>query len=116
MIMSKIFKMLTINECKVNIELHGSLSSLIISKRSSIEKILNILLLRQKEPLRREENFNPKKVPQQTNIRYKKLIIKMRLNKDNVFRVITSDNHVIHINKKNSPTMKRHVNKKNRIA
>jgi hypothetical protein len=37
---------LAISGCKVNIDLHGSLNSPVISKRSSIEKILNILLLR----------------------------------------------------------------------
>jgi hypothetical protein len=45
-IMSRIFKRLTINGCKINIMLYWSLSSPMISKRSSIEKILNILLLR----------------------------------------------------------------------
>jgi hypothetical protein len=45
-IRSRILKRLTISRCKVNIELRGSLSNSVISKRSSIEKILNILLLR----------------------------------------------------------------------
>jgi hypothetical protein len=43
-IMSRILKRFTISGCKVSIELHGSLSSLVISKRSSIEKILNTSL------------------------------------------------------------------------
>jgi hypothetical protein len=42
-IMSRILKRLTISGSKVNIELHGSLNSLVINKRISIEKILNIL-------------------------------------------------------------------------
>jgi hypothetical protein len=62
-ITSRILKRLTISECKVNIELHGSLNSLVISKRSSMEKILNILLLRQKEPLRHGGDLNLKEVP-----------------------------------------------------
>jgi hypothetical protein len=62
-IMSRILKRLTISGHKVNIELHGSLSSSMISKRSAIKKILNILLLRQKEPLRRGRDLNPKEVP-----------------------------------------------------
>jgi hypothetical protein len=45
-IMSRILKRLMISGCKVNIELHGSLRSLLISKRCSIKKILDILLLR----------------------------------------------------------------------
>jgi hypothetical protein len=49
-ITSRILKRLTISGHKVNIELYGSLSSPVISKRSTIKKILNILLLIQKEP------------------------------------------------------------------
>jgi hypothetical protein len=103
-ITSRILKRLTISSHKVNIELHRSLSSPVISKRSSIEKILNILLLRQKEPLRRGGDLNPKKVPQRTKIRHKKLITKTSLNRDNVLRVITSDNHAIYVKKEKSPT------------
>jgi hypothetical protein len=50
-IMSRILKRLTISGCKVNIKLHVSLNSPVNSKRSSIEKILNIPLLKQKNPL-----------------------------------------------------------------
>jgi hypothetical protein len=88
----------------VNIELHESLSSPVISKRSSIEKILNILLLRQKEFLRRGGDLNPKEVPQWIKIRHKKLITKTNLNKGNILRVITSDDHVIHVKKEKSFT------------
>jgi hypothetical protein len=115
MIMSRILKRLTISRCKVNIELHESLSSPVISKRSSIEKILNILLLRQKEPLRCGGDLNPKKVLQQTKIRHKKLITKMSLNKGNVLRVITSDDHVVHVKEEKSLTTRRHMDKKSRI-
>jgi hypothetical protein len=88
----------------VNIELHESLSSPVISKRSSIDKISNILLLRQKESLRREGDLNPKKLPQRTKIRHKKLVTKTSLNKGNVLRVIISDGHVVHVKKEKSPT------------
>jgi hypothetical protein len=114
-ITSRILKRLIINGCKVNIELHGSLSSLIISKRSSIEKILNILLLRQKEPLRCERDLNPKKVPQRIKIRHKKLVTKTSLNKANILRVITSDDHVVHVKKEKSLTMRWHVDKMSQI-
>jgi hypothetical protein len=114
-ITSRILKRLTINECKVNIELHGSLSSLIISKRSSIKDILNTLLLRQKEPLRCERDLNPKKVPQRIKIRHKKLVTKMSLNKGNILRVITSDDHVVHVKKEKSLTMRWHVDKMSQI-
>jgi hypothetical protein len=110
-----ILKRFTISGHKVNIELHGSLSSLVINKRSTIKKILNILLLRQKEPLRRGGDLNPKKVPQMAKIRHKKLITKMSLDKSNILRVITNDNHVVHVKKEKGPTTRWHVDKKSRI-
>jgi hypothetical protein len=115
MIMSRILKRLTISGCKVNIELHGSLRNPVISKRSSTKKILNILLLRQKEPLMYGGDLNPKEVPQGTKIRHKKLITKASLNKGNVLRVITSDDHVIHVNKEKSPTTRWHMNEESWI-
>jgi Ran GTPase-activating protein (RanGAP) involved in mRNA processing and transport len=63
MIMSRTLKRLTISGCKVNIELHESLSNPMISKRSLIKKILDILLLRQKDPLGCGGDLNPKKIP-----------------------------------------------------
>jgi hypothetical protein len=81
--MSRNLKRLTISGCKLNIELHGSLSNPVISKGSSM-KILNILLLRQKKTLRHGGDFNPKEVPQMTKIGHKKLITETSLNKDNV--------------------------------
>jgi hypothetical protein len=47
-IVSRILIRLTIIGSNVNIELHGSLNNPVISKRSLIKKIMNILLLRQK--------------------------------------------------------------------
>jgi hypothetical protein len=114
-ITSRILKRLTISGCKVSIGLHGSLSSSVISKRSLIEKILNILLLRQKEPLRHVGDLNPKEVPQRTKIRQKKLITKMSLNRGNVLWVITCDDHVIHIKKEKSSITRWHVDEKSQI-
>jgi hypothetical protein len=114
-ITSRILKRLTITGCKVNNELHGNLSSPVISKRSSIEKILNIFLLRQKEPLRRGRDLNPQKVSQRSKIKHKKLITKTDLNKGNILRVITNDDHVIHVKKEKSPTTRWHVNEESRI-
>jgi len=45
-ITSRIIKRLTISGRKVNIELHGSLISPVISNRSTIKKALNIFFLR----------------------------------------------------------------------
>jgi hypothetical protein len=86
-----------------------------ISKRSTIKKILNILLLRQKKTLKRGGDLNPKKVPQRVKIRHKKLITKMSLDKSNILSVITSDDHVVHVKKEKGPTTRSHVDKKSRI-
>jgi hypothetical protein len=110
-----ILKRFTICGHKVNTELHGSLSSLVISKRSTINKIMNILLLRRKEPLRRGGDLNPKKVPQRVKIRHKKLITKMSLDKSNILRVITSDDLVVHVKKEKGHTTRWHVDKKSWI-
>jgi hypothetical protein len=110
-----ILKRFTISDHKVNIELHGSLSSPVISKRSTIKKILNILLLRQKEPLSRGGDLNPKKVPQRIKIRHKKLITKTSLDKSNILRIITSDDHVVHVKNEKSATTRWHVDKESRI-
>jgi DNA gyrase/topoisomerase IV subunit A len=75
-----------------------------ISKRSSIEKILNIFLLRQKESLRREGDLNPKKLSQRTKIRYKKLITKTNIDKVNILRVTTNDDLVMYVKNEKSPT------------
>jgi hypothetical protein len=115
MITSRTLKRFIISGHKVNIELHGSLSSQVISKRSMIKKILNILLLRQKEPIRRGGDLNPKKVPQRAKIRHKKLITKTSLDKSNILRVIIIDDHVVHVKKKKGPTMRWHVDKKSQI-
>jgi hypothetical protein len=56
MITTRIHQSPTISVLKVNIELHESLNNLMISKRNMIENILNILFLRQKNPLVVDEN------------------------------------------------------------
>jgi hypothetical protein len=85
----------------------------VISKRSLIKKILNILLLRQRisQMWRRSQSQESNSV---TKIRHKKLITKTSLNKDNIFRVITSNDHVVHVEKKSSTT-RWHVDKESRI-
>jgi hypothetical protein len=51
----------------------------------------------------REGDLYPKEVSQRTKIRYKKLITKTSLNKGNVLKIITRDDHVVHIKKEKSP-------------
>jgi 2C-methyl-D-erythritol 2,4-cyclodiphosphate synthase len=46
-IASRTQKRLTISGTKTNIEVHGSLNSVVISKRSPIKKLVNVFLLRE---------------------------------------------------------------------
>jgi hypothetical protein len=88
-----------IRSTKRNIELHGSLNSMLISKSGTSKKILNISFLGDKETMRDRRNLSPKKLTKQTKIQHKKLLTQTCLNKGNVLRVVTSDDHVINIEK-----------------
>jgi hypothetical protein len=68
-----------------------------------------------KNPSYVEEISIPRKYLNRTKIRHKKLITKTSLNKGNVLRVITRDDHVIHIKKEKSPTMRWHMDEESRI-
>jgi hypothetical protein len=54
-----------------------------IIKRSTVKKPMNIFLLRKVEALRSGQNLNPKKIPKRTKIRHKKLVTKTCLHKGN---------------------------------
>jgi hypothetical protein len=62
------------------------------------------------------ENLNSKKVAKRAKISHKKLLMKAGLNKANVLRVITSDNHVIDIEKEKSLPTGRGVNQQSVIS
>ena len=83
----------------------------LISKSNTSKKILDILFLGYKKAIRGRRDFNPKKVAKRSKIRHKKLLTKTSLYKGNILRVVASDDHVINIEKKKSPTTRRRVNK-----
>jgi hypothetical protein len=56
-------------------------------------------------------NLDPKKVAKRTKISHKKLLTKMGLDKGNILRVITDDNHVIDIEEEKGTHARRSVNK-----
>jgi hypothetical protein len=85
---------------KVNIELHRSLDSALITKSDMSKKVLDILLLGDKEAIRGRRNLNPKEATKRTKISHKKLHTETGLNKGNILKVITSDDHVIDIEQK----------------
>jgi hypothetical protein len=105
---------ITIKSMKLDIELHRSLHSALITKSSTSKEILDILFLGYIKSIRSGGNLNPKKVEKGTKIGHKKLLTKTGLNKGNILRVITGDDHVINIKDK-SAFMRRSVNKQCRI-
>ncbi|XP_040245347.1 uncharacterized protein [Aegilops tauschii subsp. strangulata] len=100
---------------KLNVELHRSHNCALITKSSTSKKILNILFLGDVETIRGRGDLNPKKIAKWTKISHEELVAKASLNKGNVVRVVTSDDHVINIEKEKSPTTRRRVNKQHDI-
>jgi hypothetical protein len=103
-------KRITISRTKLDIKLHRSLNSALIPKSSTSKKILNILFLRDRKSIRSGGDLDPKKVTKRTKISHKKLITKMSLNKGNILRIITSNDHIINIEKEKSASTRRIVN------
>jgi hypothetical protein len=104
-------KRINISRTKLNIKLHRSPNNALIPKSSMSKKILNILFLGDRKTIRSGGNLNPKKVAERTKISHKKLITKTSLNKGNILRIITSNDHIINIEKNKSASTRRSVNK-----
>jgi hypothetical protein len=107
----RVRKRITITSMKLDIEFHRSLNSALIPKSSTSKKILDILFLGDRKTLRSGGNLNPMKIAERTKISHKKLIMKISLNKGNILRIITSDDHVVNIEEKKSVSTRRNVNK-----
>jgi hypothetical protein len=101
----RIRKRITISRTKLNIKLHRSLNSALIPKSSTSKKILNILFLGDRKAIRSGGNLNPKKVAKRTKISL------TSLNRGNILRIITSNDHIINIEKEKSASTRRSVNK-----
>src|SRR4051812_23743228 len=103
----RIRKRITISRTKLNIKLHRSLNSALIPKSSTSKKILNILFLRDRKAIRSGRNLDPKEIAERTKIGHKKLLTKTSLNKGNILRIITSNDHIINIEKEKSASTRR---------
>jgi hypothetical protein len=99
----------------MNIKLHRSLDSALIAKSNTSKEVLDMLLVGDVEAIRGRRNLNPKKVAKMTKFSHDKLLIEMDFDKGNVLRAVTSDDHVIDIEKKKSLTMRRCVEKERMI-
>jgi hypothetical protein len=93
----RVRRRITITGTKLDIELHRSLNSALIPKSSTSKKILDILFLGDRKTIRSGGNLNPKKLAKRTKISHKKLIMKTGLNKGNILRIITNDDHIVNI-------------------
>jgi hypothetical protein len=107
----RIIKRVTIRSAKLNIKLHRSLNGAVITKSSMSKEILDILFPRDIKSIISGGNLNPKKVAKMTNITHKELLTKTGLNKGNILRIITGDDHIINIEDKKGPSLRRSVNK-----
>ncbi|KAK1648280.1 hypothetical protein QYE76_066085 [Lolium multiflorum] len=105
-------KRITISRTKLNIKLHRSINRALIPKSSTSKKILNVLLLRDRKAIRSGGNLNPKKIAKRTKISHEKLITKTSLYKGNILRIITSNDHIINIEKEKGASTRRSVNEK----
>jgi hypothetical protein len=105
---------ITIRSVKLDIELHRSLNSALITKSSTSKEILDIVFLGDIKSIGTGGNLNPKKVAKRAKIGHKKMLTKMRLNKGNILKVIAGDDHVINIEEEKSSST-RSVNKQGGI-
>jgi hypothetical protein len=80
----RIRKRITIRSAKLDIELHRSLNSAVITKSSTSKEILDILFLGDIKSIGGGGNLNPKKVAKRTKISHKNLLTKTGLNKGNI--------------------------------
>jgi hypothetical protein len=94
----------TVSGMKLKIKLNGSLNSAMISEERANKKILNVFFLGQINAIRGRRELNPKKITKRTKIGHEKLLTDVCLDKGNILRIITSDNHIINIKKKKSAT------------
>jgi hypothetical protein len=111
----QIRKRVTIRSTKLDIELHRSLNSTLITKSSTSKEILDILLLGDIKAIQSGGNLNPKKVAKRTKISHKELLVKTGLNKVNILRIIAGDDHIINIEEDKGPSSRRSVNKQRGI-
>jgi hypothetical protein len=102
---------ITIRSAKLDIELHRSLNSVLITKSSTSKEILDILFLGDIKSIRSGGNLNPKKVAKRTKISHEKMLTKTGLNEGNILRVIAGNDHVINIEEEKSAATGRSVNK-----
>src|SRR3954468_16390011 len=80
-IASRVRKRITIRRTKRDIELHGILNSMLISKSGTSKKILDVPFLENKESINSGGNLNTKKITKRTKIRHEKLLTQASLNK-----------------------------------
>lgn len=98
---SGISRRFTISEANMKIKLDGSLNSMMVNGGRMIKMIFNVPFLVQINTVRGVGDFNPKKVTKRTMIRHEKLLTKTCLLKVHLLRIITDDDHIINIKKKN---------------
>src|SRR6185437_10271891 len=80
------------------------------------EEILNILLLREVNAIRRGRDLETKEVTKRTQTRHQEFFTKKLLAEINEPRIITSNVHIIDVEKKKRKTMRKIVDKESEIV
>jgi hypothetical protein len=84
---------------KTKVKIHGSVHRTVISKTNTIKDVLNVFALSVVIAIRCGGDLNPKKEAKRTQIRHVELRTESCLDEGNVIRIITSDQHIINIEK-----------------
>jgi hypothetical protein len=82
---------------KTIVKLHRSVHRAVISKTSTIKKVINALSLGEVVAIKCGCDFNPKKVAKRAHVEHVKLLTETSLNRGNILRSIPHFEHIIHI-------------------
>jgi hypothetical protein len=104
MIASGINNMNTISDTKMKVTIHESVHRTMISKTSTIKDVLNVFALTEVIAIRCGGDLNPKEEAKRTQVRHVELRTESCLDEGNVINIITSDQHIINIEKNEGAT------------
>jgi hypothetical protein len=114
-IVSGILKRDIICGMKTGVKLHRSVHRVVISKTNMIKKIINVLSLGEVVAVGCGGDLNPKNVAKRAQVGHVNLFTEKSLNKGNILRIISRDEHIIHIEKNKGTTTGGSVNERSRI-
>ena len=82
---------------QLQVKLHGSVHCAGVRESSPSQQIRSVTLLRKLKTSGRRSNLETQKVAQLAKISHLKLLLKVMLDEGHMKKIITSNNHIIHI-------------------